>query len=93
MMIQARLGQPPTGSPQIKVLQIITIIIINAMKQNRTPKNAAMVNGTVVKATIPSMAYLNNFQKDHFVSPATLSTFSNSNHFVLYPTKLHNPFE
>ena len=28
------------------------------------------------KATIPSTAYLNNFQKDHFVLPAALSTFS-----------------
>ena len=92
-MIQARLGHPPTGSPQIKVLQIMTIIIIKAMKQNKTPKKAAIVRGAVVKATIPSMAYLNSFQKLHFVSPATRSTFSNSSHFVLYPTKLQSPLE
>ena len=66
---------------------------MKAMMQNKIPKKAAIVKGTVVKATMPSMAYLNNFQKHHFVSPTTLSTFSNSNHFVLYPTKLHNPFD
>ena len=47
----------------------------------------------IENAVIPSNAYLNNFQKDHFVSPATLSTFSYSIHFVSNPTKLNNPFE
>lgn len=51
------------------------------------------INGVVEKAVIPSSAYLNNFQNDHFVSPATLSTFSYSIYFVLNPTKLNNPFE
>ena len=36
----------------------------------------------------PSIEYINNFQNDHFVSPATLSTFSYSNpdHVTLYFT-------
>ena len=34
------------------------------------------ISGAVEKAVIPSNAYLNNFQKDHFVFPATLSIFS-----------------
>ena len=70
--MQARLGQPLTGSPKTRVLKMITTIIIKAIKQKRMPRNAAMVKGAVVKATIPSIAYLNNFQNDHFVSPATL---------------------
>ena len=58
------------------VFIIIIIIAIKAAKQIIIPKIAAIARGKVVKATIPSMAYLNSFQKDHFVSPATLSTFS-----------------
>ena len=53
---------------------------IKAIIKNRIPKTVAIVKGRVVNATIPSIAYLNNFQNDHFVSPATLSTFSYSNH-------------
>ena len=34
-----------------------------------------IISGVVEKAVIPSKAYLVNFQKDHFVSPATLLTF------------------
>ena len=41
----------------------------DAEKTNKTM--AARLKG-VEKAVIPSIAYLNNFQKDHFVSPATL---------------------
>ena len=36
------------------------------------PIAIAIVNGIVVNATIPSIAYNKSFQKDHFVSPATL---------------------
>ena len=61
--------------------------------QITNPSIAAIDSGTVVKATIPSIAYKNNFQKDHFDSPATLFTFSYSNHLVLNPTKLNSPFE
>mgnify|MGYP004536399991 CR=1 FL=1 len=71
----------------------MTIIATKAIKHIKIPNTAAIDKGAVVNATIPSIAYLNNFQKDHFVSPATLSTFSYSNHLVSKPTKLNNPFE
>ena len=66
---------------------------INATKQNINPTIDENINGVVENAVIPSIAYLNNFQNDHLVSPATLSTFSYSIHFVSNPTKLNNPFE
>ena len=66
----------------MSVLMIIKIIIINEIKQKKIPAIELIANGAVEKATIPSSAYINNFQKDHFVSPATLSIFSYSNHFV-----------
>ena len=44
------------------------------MKQNMIPAIELIANGAVENATIPSSAYMNNFQKDHFVSPATLSS-------------------
>ena len=65
---------------------IMTIIMINAIKQNNIPIIELKTRGVVEKATIPSMAYRNNFQNDHFVVPATRSIFSYSNHLVLYPT-------
>ena len=68
-------------------------IVKNATTQNINPNTEDNINGTVENAVIPSKAYLNSFQNDHFVSPATLSTFSYSIHFVLNPTKLNNPFE
>ena len=49
-------GQPETGSPYVHVLTIITIIIINASKQNRTPAKVAIIKGAVEKAVIPSQA-------------------------------------
>ena len=52
-----------------------------------------MESGTVENATIPSREYFKSFQKDHLVSPALLSTFSYSNHFVLKPTQLKIPLE
>ena len=67
--------------------------MIKDIKQNIIPITALIVKGIVVNETIPSIAYKNNFQNDHLVSPATLSTFSYSNHFVLKPTKLNNPLE
>ena len=66
IIIQARLGQPETGSPKAKVFTIITIIVIKAIKQNINPTIADITNGVVEKATIPSRAYLNNFQKLNF---------------------------
>jgi len=53
----------------------------------------ASASGAVENAVIPSRAYLNNFQNDHFVSPATLSIFSYSIHFVSNPTNENNPLE
>ena len=82
-MIQTRLGHPVVGSPKARVLIIITNIIMNDTRQKIKPTIEAMANGAVEKATIPSMAYKNSFQNDHLVSPATRSTFSNSNHLVL----------
>lgn len=61
---QARLGQPLTGSPKMRVLQMMTIMAIKAMRQNTIPKKAARVRGTVEKATIPSIAYLKSCQND-----------------------------
>ena len=69
----------------------MNMININAINNINIPISDAIANGAVEKATIPSMLYNNNFQKDHFVSPATLSTFSNSIHFVLNPTQPNSP--
>ena len=76
------LGHPATGSPNANVLIIITSIIINEIIQKSIPTIDAIAKGAVEKATILSSEYPNNFQNDHFVVPATLSTFSYSNHFV-----------
>ena len=69
-------GQPLVGSPNTNVRTIIRIINKNATKQNNNPIIEENISGAVEKAVIPSNAYLNNFQKDHFVFPATLSIFS-----------------
>ena len=85
-MIHTRLGQPAVGSPKMIVLAMIMIIIMKEIIQKRIPAIELIAKGAVEKATIPSIAYRNNFQNDHFVSPATHSTFSYSSHLVLYPT-------
>ena len=54
-IMQARLGQPDTGSPKIRVFAIITTIIIAEIKQNSIPKIEEITSGMVEKATIPSM--------------------------------------
>ena len=61
--------------------------------QNKHPIIVDITSGAVEKAVIPSNEYTNNFQKDQVVLPATLSTFSYSNHFVLNPTQPNIPFE
>ena len=86
-------GYPATGSPKIRVLTIIMHIKIKANIHNNIPIIDAIANGAVENATIPSKEYKNSFQNDHLVSPATRSTFSYSNHFVLYQTKKKIPFE
>ena len=92
-IIHASDGQPGVGSPYTNVFTIINIIAKNAIIQNISPNIDDIISGVVENAVIPSKAYLNNFQNDHLVSPATLSIFSYSIHFVLNPTKLNNPFE
>ena len=52
---------------------MIKIIAKKATTQKKIPINAEITNGVVENAKIPSKAYLNNFQKFHLVSPATLS--------------------
>ena len=89
--MHTRDGHPLVGSLKISVLIIINIINIKAINNISIPISDAIANGAVEKATIPSILYNNNFQKDHFVSPATLSTFSNSIHFVLNPTQPNSP--
>ena len=81
--MHTRDGHTLVGSLKISVLIIINIINIKAINNINIPISDAIANGAVEKATIPSILYNNNFQKDHFVSPATLSTFSNSIHLFL----------
>ena len=69
-------AHPATGSPKINFLTTIKITATNAIKQNSRPINDANTSGVVENATIPSILYLNNDQKFHFVCPATRSTFS-----------------
>ena len=57
------------------------------------PNLEDILMGACKKFTMPSIAYLNNFQKSHFVSPATLSTFSNVSQYVLNPIHPNIPFE
>ena len=78
-IIHTRLGHPDVGSPYTRVLTIIKMIKINDITQKRIPTNEAIASGVVEKATIPSIAYWNNFQNDHLVSPATLSMFCHQN--------------
>lgn len=71
-IMQTSDGQPLVGSPKINVLNIIIKINKNDIMQNSKPIKEDITNGKVEKAVIPSKAYLVSFQKDHFVSPATL---------------------
>ena len=61
-------------------------VILQVSKGARQYANATllryMAQGAVEYAKIPSIEYKNSFQKDHFVSPALLSTFSKAIHFV-----------
>ena len=86
-------GQPEVGSPKISVLTMIKMIATNATRQNTIPITDAITSGAVEKATMPSKAYRNNFQKDHFVSPADRSIFSYSSHFFRKPTQPKIPLE
>ena len=57
------------------------------MINSKKPSIDERASGIVENAVIPSREYKNNFQKDHFVSPATLSTFSYSIHMEIKPTQ------
>lgn len=81
-IIQTSEGHPLVGSPKIKVLKIITSINKNDTKQNIKPIAEEIRSGVVENAVIPSNAYFVNFQKDHFVVPATLWIFWYSSHFT-----------
>ena len=85
-MIHTIEAQPCTGSPYSNFLAMIKIRNANATKSIKIPTNDANAKGFVENPIMPSIEYLNSFQKDHFVVPATLSIFSYSNHFVLKPT-------
>ena len=91
--MHTRDGHPLVGSPKATFLTIVTIIRTSAKKQNTTPSMDENASGTVENAIMPSRAYKNSFQKDHFVSPFFLSIFSNSSHYVEKPTQPKNPFE
>ena len=93
MTIQARDGQPLTGSVNTSVFIIMTIIVIKAIRHRIIPTIADITNGVVEKANIPSRAYLNSFIRLNFDFPATLADISYSIHLVLNPTKLNNPLE
>ena len=68
----------------------MNMININAINSINIPISDAIANGAVEKATIPSILYNNNFQNDHFVSRASLSTFSNSIQFFLNTTQTNS---
>ena len=72
--MQLKLRIPDIKLPTIALIIIIITIIKDASRDN-TPNIVAIVKGTVVKATIPSIAYLNSFQNDHFVTPSYLIDF------------------
>ena len=75
-------AQPATGSPKHSRLTITITIIIKAINVIPIPAHEAILSGASEKLMIPSIAYLNNFQKFHFVSPATRSTFLNGSQYV-----------
>ena len=76
MITQIVEAQPATGSPQISRR---TTIMIKNRKETPVmsmPNQEAMLSGAWEKLMMPSIAYLNSFQKLHLVLPATRSTFS-----------------
>ena len=86
VIIQARLGHPDTGSPNINVFAIITIININEIKQNNKPIFADIVNGFDDVEVMASNEYLISFFIGNLVVPVTLSGVGIEIHLILYPT-------
>lgn len=69
-IIQASDGHPATGSEKSIALMKIKSIATTPTPHRISPNIDAMERGVIEYANIPSIEYLNNFQKDHFVSPA-----------------------
>ena len=68
-------AQPATGSPKHRRRTMMTTSMIAATNAIPIPDQDAMLSGTSEKLMMPSKAYFSSFQKFHFVSPATRSTF------------------
>ena len=66
VIIQARLGQPDTGSPKANVLTIITIMNINDIKQNNNPIFADSMKVFFDVDVIASSEYEINFFGGHY---------------------------
>ena len=75
-------AHPATGSPKHSRLTITITIIIKAINVIPIPDHEAILSGASEKLIIPSIAYLNNFQKFHFISSATRSTCLNGSQYA-----------
>ena len=75
-MAQRVVVYPGTSIPNIIVLISVTILYKNAKIDIKKPIPVTILSGVIEKLVIPSIAYLNNPQKLHFVEPRGLSTFS-----------------
>ena len=69
-------AHPATGSPNNNLRSTIKINTKTETNVIPIPVHDTISSGAFEKLINPSMAYRNNFQKLHFDSPATLSTFS-----------------
>ena len=85
VMIHAVDAHPVTGSPKTSFRIIIKITATKDNTVMNIPNQDANANGACEKLIIPSIAYLNSFQKFHFVSPATRFTFSYGSQHVRNP--------
>ncbi len=93
--IKAQINEvhPETDACQNICLRTRKTIETKETPTKSNPSMDANDNGAVENPTTPSNEYLKSFQKDHLVSPATRSTFSNSIHLVRNPTHALIPFE
>ena len=86
-------GQPITASPKHNARINTNSRAITDTKVKKIPLHEAIFKGASEKLVIPSKEYLNSFQKLHLVCPATRSTFSYSNQYVLKPIQPKIPLE
>ena len=93
VMIHAVDAHPVTGSPKTSFRIIIKITATKDNTVMNIPNQDANANGACEKLIIPSIAYLNSFQKFHFVSPATRFTFSYGSQHVRNPIQPKIPLE